>query len=180
MNWSSFLFGAASSLLASFIFLFSILVFLRPSIKIGKFIMLDKDDDDKPCYRLKFYNTSIFSAYDVVVDLTSLEDRSAEPKGKDIYPKPVSLTKSHFNFIPHWLPMICVRTYAHHCIQVRTYDNLSEILSNPHKSLQLRITLRHGLTGLSKNFIKNYQTDAIIRKGSFEFGNSFEPVKIEV
>lgn len=70
--------------------------------------------------------------------------------------------------------MFCMRTYAHHCIQVRTYDNLTEILSNPHKWVQLRITLRHGLTGLSKNFIKNYQTDAVIKRGCFEFGNSFE------
>lgn len=176
MTTEAFLLSILTSLIASFIFLFTILVFLRPSIKIGEIIVLDEDDGNE-CYRMKFYNNSLFSAYDADISLIALEDRPAEPKGKHIYFQDIELKKNKFSVIFRWLPMFLARTYAHNCTQVKTFENLNEILKHPHKSLQLKITLRHGLTGLSKTFVKNYQTEAVLEKGKFAFGNSFKVIK---
>jgi len=173
MTFSNFLLSILSSLIASFIFLIVILVLLRPSIKIGNVITIESDLE-KQCYRMKFYNTSVFSAYDANISLVILEERPAEPKGKHIFFEEVSLTKSDFNIIFKWLPMFLTKNYAHNCTQVKTFANLEEILKHPNKSLQLKITLRHGLTGLSKSFVKNYNTDAVLKKGSFAFGNTFD------
>jgi hypothetical protein len=180
MNFTQFILGACSSLVASFVFLFAILVFLRPSIKIGKTIVMEKDNEGKDCYRIKFYNTSIFSAYDAIINLVALDEQPAEPKGKHIYFNDIPLTKYEFNVIFRWLPMILTKNYAHNCTQIKTFENLEDILKHPNKSLQLKITLRHGLTGLSKTFVKNYHTKAILEKGSFAFGNSFEVIKTKI
>jgi len=177
ITYQDFLLSIASSLIASIIFLFLILFGLRPKIKISNIIVLDIDENNEECYRIKFYNTSIFSAYDVNVDLIELEERPAEPFGKHVYYKKIDLTRSNFSVIQHWLPSMMCKNYAHHCTQVKTYSKVRDTLKDNHRSLQLKITLRHGLTGLSKNFIKNYHTDASLIKGAFEFGNSFKVVK---
>lgn len=176
MTPTIFWLSALSSLTASFVFLFIILIFLRPKIKISKNIVVEIEKDEN-CYRIKFYNKSIFSAYDVDVSLISLEDRPAEPKGRHVYYEDLKLGKSRFSVISRWVPMVFTKTYAHNCTQIKTYENIDEILKHPHKTLQLKITLRHGLTGLSKTFIKNYQTEAILEKGKFEFGNTFNIIR---
>ena len=178
-NYQFFL-GALSSLLASFVFLLFILFFLRPSIKIGNCIVKETDEDGEPCYRLKFYNTSIFSAYDAAISLVALEERPAEPTGKHIFFHDIVLTKDEFNVIFKWLPMFLIRNYAHNCTQVKTREDLGEILKHPTKSIQIKITLRHGLTGLSKTFVKNYNTTAVLENGTFAFGNSFKVIKNNV
>lgn len=176
MSFHLFLLSALSSLIASFIFLIVILVFLRPAIKTSKCIVLALEEG-KPCYRIKFYNTSIFSAYDADVSLVALEERAAAPKGKHTYYQEIALGKNKFSVIHRWLPMCLAKNYAHNCTQVKTFENLEEILKDQHKTLQLKITLRHGLTGLSKTFVKDYHTESSLAKGLFEFGNTFAVIQ---
>jgi hypothetical protein len=176
MSTGDFFLSMLASLIASFVFLLLILFLLRPALKISNNIVLTCDDDGKDCYRIKFYNTSIFSAYDADVSLIALEDRPAEPKGKHIYYQDLKLAKSNFTVIFRWLPMVLTKTYAHNCTQVKTYEDLTGILKHPNKSLQIKVTLRHGLTGLSKTFVKNYHTEAVLEKGKFAFGNSFKVI----
>lgn len=164
-----FVFQVLCNLIASFIFLFSILLFFRPAIKISDKIASHIDEDGKLCFRIKFYNQSWFSGYDVVVNLRELEEVSAQPGGKDIYVRSLQLTTSNFPYLNKYVfkPV----NYANHCIQVKTLEDLSVILSDRHKSLQIRITLKHGLTGLSKNFVKNFSNEKSIINGRYEFGN---------
>ena len=171
-TWNHFLFGLTYALSASFIFLFLILIFLRPYIKISKSIASHVDEFGKPCFRIKFYNCSIFSAHDAVVDLRALQEIPAEPKGKDILLiQNIQLTTSRFPSIPRWIPTMLVKNYAFHCFQIKTYDDLNDILKERTHSLQMRIVLKHGLTGLSKNFVREFHANSIV-KGEFEFGNS--------
>jgi hypothetical protein len=166
-----FVLQVAYNLIASFVFLFTILFFLRPSIKIADKIASHRDENNQPCFRIKFYNTSLYSGYDVIINLRELEEIPAHPKGKDIYVRNVDLTTPQFPYIPRWLPKVFLKVHAHHCIQVKTFENLQSILAQPNKSLQIRITLRHGLSGLSKNFVKDFQKPKAIIDGEYEFGN---------
>jgi hypothetical protein len=73
---------------------------------------------------------------------------------------------------PTWLK----KNYGKNAIQLRTYDNVFDIINVPLKSVQIQITLKHGLTGLTKVFKKDYSVPGKIREGSFVFGNSFDIV----
>lgn len=121
-------------------------------------------------------NTSMYTGYDVSLSLRSLREIPSEPMGKDIFPKELSLATSSFTNIYPWRPAFMCRNYAHHCIQVKTLDDIENILNSDSFSLQLQVTLRHGLTGLSKSFISNYATKRRIINGQFEFGNSFKVI----
>lgn len=59
-----------------------------------------------------------------------------------------------------------------HCIQLKTYEDLSAILGQKGKTLELRVILRHGLTGLSRNFVKEFKISKFIVEGEFKFGTS--------
>ena len=176
MSISLFLLSALSSLVASFIFLFLILFFFRPSIEISKCIVLATEDCQN-CYRIKFYNKSFFSAYDADVSLVELEERPAAPYGKHTFFRDIALGKNNFSVIHRWQPNLLSKTYAHNCTQVKTFDNLEDILKDNHKTLQIKITLKHGLTGLSKTFIKDYHTESSLERGKFGFGNTFDVLK---
>lgn len=173
-TWSHFLFGLTYAIIASLIFLFVVLIFFRPYIKISKHIASHRDEGGKPCFRFKFYNCSIFSGHDVLIDLRELEEIPANPKGKDILVRNIELTTSKFPYIPRFLPRFLVNNYAYHCVQVKTYEDICKILTERRKSLQIRIILKHGLTGLSKNYIRNFHTEKCLIDGEFEFGNSLE------
>ena len=171
-----FCFSVASSLVASCLFLVLILVFLRPSIKISEIICKGTDYKGEPCYILKFYNTSVFSAFDAEITFLELEEEQAEPKGKHLWFETIELATPHFSVVPRWIPNFMVKNHAYHCFQIRTYHDLEPSLMDKHKWLQVKITLRHGLTGLSKNFIKNYRTTSVVKPGKFELGNSFKVI----
>ena len=172
-TWDSFWFNILTSFIGSFAFILYILVFLRPRIKIAGTIAKTKDDDGKDCFVFKFYNCSIFSAFDVYIDLITMEERHAEPKGKHIVYEKVDLEVSEYGYLNRWMPQFLCKNFAHHCVQIKTYENLDKILSQNQVSLQIKIVLRHGLTGLGKNFIKDYHTVHKIKSGEFAFGNSF-------
>ena len=173
--FESLLIGILSSVIGSLIFLFIILLFLRPRIKVSPNIACYFENGIK-IYRFKIMNTSMYTGYDVSLNLRRLREIPSEPMGKDIFPKELSLATSSFTNIYPWRPAFMCRNYAHHCIQVKTLDDIENILNSDSFSLQLQVTLRHGLTGLSKSFISNYATKRRIINGQFEFGNSFKVI----
>src|ERR1035437_5929071 len=70
-TWSHFFFGLTYALVASLIFLFIVLVFLRPKIEISPFICKQINNLDKETdffYVFKIINKSYFSAFDVQIE----------------------------------------------------------------------------------------------------------------
>jgi hypothetical protein len=174
-TWSHFFFGLTYGIVASFLFIFLLLWLLRPFIKIAPQIASHIDEHGKPCFRFKFYNCSLFDAHDVIVNLRIAEAVPASPYGFDVLVSNVELTTSKFPFMPRWRRQnIAKKTnLAPHCIQVKTYEDINAILSDKNKSLQIRVILKHELTGLSRNYISSFNKTSSIVKGEYEFGNSF-------
>ena len=55
-----------------------------------------------------------------------------------------------------------------------TYENISEIIDNERNSIKIQVTLKHGLTGLTKVFSAEYVSTSDIAKGHFAFGNNIK------
>ena len=66
--------------------------------------------------------------------------------------------------------------YAPHCITVRILNEKPEDVLKVHsrQSYEFKISVKHGLSNISKTFSQKYNDSAILKNGRFIFGNSLE------
>lgn len=163
------------NLLASGMFIFLLLFFLRPKIKIAPHICKQRDvfdETNRDCYLFKVVNLSWFSAYDVSVDLSYVR-RYPVKDGINSRLFPLSLKVDKLNFMPSFRPKWLKRNNGDYAFLFRTYDDLNTLLQDQQKSIFLQVTLRHGLTGLAKVFTIEYVGESDIKTGTFAHGKKF-------
>jgi hypothetical protein len=174
-----FLLSITASLISSVIFIFLLLLWLRPNVKISPVLCQQKDTFDSPscrdCYLFKVVNLSWFSAYDISVELSSLVSYPVKD-GMNFRFFPLTLKVDKLNFIAPYRPRWFKKNYGEYAMLFRTYENLREILDNERNSIKIQVTLRHGLTGLSKVYNMDYVNCSDVKKGHFAFGKNFNVV----
>lgn len=162
------------SLTASFIFLFIVLLLFKPKIKISHFVCKNTAnfEQGKTQYMIKIVNHSLFPAYDVKVELHKLQRYAVSKDKMNTRELPLTLildgTTDIECYRPEWMRK------ADHCIRFRTADNLDEILLDDFNSIEVKITLKHGLTGLVKVFTEEYTTRANVKYGTFTYGTTID------
>lgn len=170
---TNFILGLATNLLASFIFLFVVLVLFKPKIKIsphlnkGKYL---KETDD--CFFIKIINISLFGAYEVHLELLEVDRYPVENGQMNCRFKPLQLVLNKISHIQGYRPS-WIRKNAPYSIVIRTKEKLDQILIDDHKSVILKVSLKHGLTNLVKVFTKEYISIEQIRNEKFKFGLKF-------
>ena len=170
------LMGISTSLVASLIFLFILLIFLRPRVKIAPIICLQKDifeNTSRDCYIFKIINLSYFSAYDISLELCNQVTYPVKD-GINYRYFPLKLKTNHLNFVAPYRPRWYKKEYGKYAMLFITYENISEIIDNERNSIKIQVTLKHGLTGLTKVFSAEYVSTSDIAKGYFAFGNNFK------
>lgn len=166
------LYSILCSIVASFIFLFVVLFIFKPKIRISPFVCKSNYLDDEDYYFIKLINISIFSAYDITFELLEV-DRYPTPNGQmnDRF-RTLTLVLNQISHIPGYRPS-WLRKNAPYAIRVRTKEDLTDILKNDYKSVMIKISLRHGLTGLVKVHSKEYTDTEQIKNGKFGYGLKF-------
>ncbi|HET6254168.1 MAG TPA: hypothetical protein VFE32_08845 [Puia sp.] len=170
-TWNHFFFGITYATAASLIFLFVVLIFFKPRIRIAPFAGKIQSNGNS-VYIFKFVNKSYYSAHDAKAELHQIR-RIPMGNGKynNEYQK-LSLLNGDIFRIPGKLPIWAKDDAYPHCLIVYSSENLDEILANDSYAVILRVGLKHGLTGLSKVFDQEYaKTD--IRAGKFKPGPKF-------
>jgi hypothetical protein len=167
------------NIVSSFIFLFAVLYLLRPKLAVATKICKQEmciPGESEPSYLFKIVNRSYFDAFDVHLELLQLTQVKVTSKGINERGKPLPMKRNEIKHIPPFMSTAkCEeRSYARHAILFRTHENLERILNDENQTLQLRIILRHGLTGLSRLYKTDYINKYDIEEGEFEFGNSLE------
>lgn len=162
------------SIVASFIFLFLVLILFKPKIRLSPFVCKGKymEGDETQYYFIKMINVSLFSAYDVTVELLEVDRYPTQNGQMNDRLRPLTLVLSHISHIPGYRPS-WIRKNAPYAIRVRTSEDLNRILSNDYKSVMVKVSLRHGLTGLVKVHTKEYTECSQIKNGKFEYGLKF-------
>lgn len=170
-----FLLNISANLFSSLLFLFVVLFFLKPKIEIAPFICQYQSSyiNEGIVCAIKFVNRSLFSAYDVHIEISQLQRISVPPSGSmNTRYTPIQLKMSHISHIHAFRPKWW-RREAKHAIIVRTGEDLNRILQDDHNSIQVQITLRHGLTGLSKVYKQEYNVTNQIIQGKYSYGTKF-------
>ena len=168
--WSS----VVSGIVASFIFLFLVLIFFKPKILISPHICKGRLNDTDPSdyYFIKVVNISFFSAYDLKFELLQTDKYIAENGQMHTRNTPLMLVADKASHIPGYLPSR-LRKNAPYAVRIRTTENLIELLRNDYKSIKIKVSLRHGLTGLSKVKTKEYTDTSQVKNGRFKYGLKF-------
>lgn len=165
------------SVIASFIFLFAVLILFKPKILLSPFICKSKFKNGKEdFYSFKFINISIFSAYDVQIELLEVDSYPVANGYMNERLTHLQLVLDRVSNIPGYRPSWIIKN-APYAIVVRASEEISEILKDDYKSIIIKVTLRHGLTGLVKVFTKKYTDLSQIKSGKFNYGLKFAPIK---
>ena len=166
------------SIIASFIFLFLVLFFFKPKVRISPYICKGKfvDDDSTDYYFIKLVNVSLFSAYDISIELLEVDRYPTSNGQMNNRFRPLRLVLNHVSHIPGYRPS-WMRKNAPYAIRVRSAEDLSDILRNDYKSVMVKVSLRHGLTGLVKVHSKEYTDSDQIKNGKFGYGLKFGSFK---
>lgn len=174
MSTEQIVLSIVTSIAASFIFLFIVLLLFKPKIKISPFICKGKfySDDQDDYYFIKIVNVSLFSAYDVKFELLQVDKYPVSNGHMNSRLTELTLVSNSLTNLKGYRPS-WIRKNAPYALRIRTKDKLSDILTNDYKSVIIKVSLRHGLTGLVKVHSKEYSDISLIKKGKFEYGKKF-------
>lgn len=175
---SEFIFNVFCSLVASFVFIFALLIFLKPKFEIVEFIAKNDspfDDIDDLCYSFKIINKSFFGAYDIETRANYYNIRQGENGIVNKIFSKIELKTSKINFVPGLIPF--KKNYGDNCVQFFTYVNLSDAMNNNITHIQFQITAKHSLTGLNNIFTHEFVSKSSIIEGRFKEGNFKEVIK---
>jgi hypothetical protein len=169
----NFLLGVAGSLIASILFLYYILTYLRPQIKISPVIAHYKDltIPGERRYYFKMINLSRYDAFDLRFRVCELIRIPAGNGKMHEQRKDMRVRFDHMAHVPKFRKIKDGETFAPHALIVTCLDDLLPILDDDNKCVELQVTLRHGLTGLARVFQYEYGNSSVVKNGIFDFGN---------
>ncbi|MGB8192943.1 MAG: hypothetical protein WCF67_13530 [Chitinophagaceae bacterium] len=164
------IFGGTTS---SLLFLFLVLFLFKPKVRVSYFLCKVQPPEQAAYFLFKFVNLSFFPAYDISVELYKIRKI---PMGDRTYNNEfsrLSLVNANISHVAGRSFYWNKKPDNPHCVLIRSVENLSEILSDEMTGIVLKISLKHGLTGLSKVFEREYCQESDIKKGKFKSGTKF-------
>ena len=174
---SEFAMRVYSSFISSFIFIFFLLLVMRPSIKISPYIRKsdhDYEPDEPLFFMFKVVNHTRFPIFNVDLSMSKLIPLPAE-NGKTNY-QLIALELKSTNIKNISRCPIIGEGIGYHAVLFRTYENLENILSSRDTKISFEITAKHGLTGLSRSIRKEFVHKSCIKSGEFQFGKNLDIV----
>jgi hypothetical protein len=157
--------------ISSLVFLIVVLILFKPKIRIAPFICYDNKTD---VYRLKIVNCSLFSAFDIKVELHLLEKYSTPPSGMmNVKYEMLKMKYDHIFFLPPYRTK-WMRKEASHCMRLRPLCDIKTLIKPDNQSIQINIFAKHGLTGLTKVFTYEYSDISQIKDGKYTYGTKFD------
>ena len=172
-TWGHFFFGLTYAITASLIFLFIVLLLFKPKIRICSFLCKYTTAGNPPIYIFKFINLSYFPAHEIRVELHKIRKiPMGSGKFNNEYHK-LTLLNGEISHIPARVPFWNKNAANPHCVTVRSKENINNILSDDSNAIILKVSLKHGLTGLSKVFEHEYAQEQAIKIGKFKPGTQF-------
>lgn len=172
-TWPGTIFSIFVNILSSFIFIFALLYLLKPKIHIVPLIANQDspfDGSDENVHVFKIINKSLFGAYDVEVRANYYTLQQGENGILNKLFNKIELRTNKINYIKP--KKLLKKNYGDHCAQFFTRDDLSHQVKNNSKYVQLQVTARHSLTGLSNIVTCDFVNHTYIKNGFFKTGDN--------
>lgn len=172
-SWSGFIFNVICSLIASFGFIILLLFCLKPKFHIAEYIAHDGVSlfgENHEVYMFKVLNKSFFAAYDVNVELHLLQPVRGEKKITNKFYKKLTFRSNQVSYVPGRFMI----PDGDNAMIFVTHDDLESHLAHTENYLQIRLTARHALTGLTNVINQEYVSVKNIKQGKYKSGNTFD------
>ena len=170
MSTTEITIGIICNIAASLIFLFIVLVALKPKIAISNVICKNTG------YQIQIVNKSVFMSYDINAKLW-ICTKDAESQGGEIDKTFDSITlvvDSIFRIPPR--PWLFGKEKTYVASRFRTHQDLNKILTEGNQSIIIMVSAKHGLSGLTEFFSKEYSDVKQIKDGKFASGDKINDV----
>jgi len=178
----SFFVSILAGILSSFLFIFALLFLFRPRIRISPAISeyrlpsKSSSEPEKLRYFIKVINRSLFSAFDVKVELSLRTPFTGVRGAQNFKDEAVMLVKDEYPYFPRYIPGWVNGQNTEYAIWFATFEPIREKMTeNESATLEIRIICKHALTGLGNVTRKKYSCRDI-KAGMYASGNSFEIV----
>ena len=168
----SLIIGIISSLIVSILFLWFILHKLRPVVQISNFICHSLEDYEinginkvRNKYTFKLVNKSVYDTFDIILELLLLTPINHTGANSNLKSKTLSLRTSNMTHMSRFRKKNSKSDpFKKFAILIHTNEELEDFLKVPESFIQLRITARHGLSGLAKTFEQHFPDPSVIIK----------------
>ena len=155
------------SLIASTVFVIFILRILRPKIEISDKISVGKEDDNT-YYAFKIVNKSIFDAYSFSVVLHRRDPSIVNNSNVNHNLKEIKVNKITVKSLPRYKKD---KGYGDHAFQLRTFEDLSKDIDDDNLDYVLSVSVKHGLSNLTKVTQQYFLNSKVFHDGKFKFGS---------
>ena len=157
------------NLVSSFLFVLVLLWSAKPKVFIVPIIIQPGEQENH--FQIKIINKTLFSLYDIKISLFYYETFSGPDNILNFRYVRINLKTDKIDFISK--NKLFNNNYGDNCIVLNIRDeNLKENLKLTRKNLELKVTAKHQLTGLSNITIHRFIGTDIFVKGRFKQGNS--------
>ncbi len=172
-----------SGLIVSFVFLFTLLKCFRPKFIISNLIcqsIENRDGKEMPKYSFKLVNKSIYHAFDAKVELFLMQPLQHIGASQNLLLKSLPIRTSNANHIKRYRKKYHQKDpFALFAILVHTNEDIGKMLKEKNSYIELKITVRHGLTGLADTFTQHFGDINVIKQNEkFNFGKDIETMPV--
>ena len=160
----------------SYIFVFLLLKYMRPKMKISKNIWHRKDiEDNKYYYVFKIVNMSRFVLYNLKFRLHKKTPYLSNNGGK------INFRMSRISLenitLDHFSKFKSIKNYGDHAVLIRTSENLDELIKYPNISVVLSVMARHSFSNLTASVTQDFNWISQIHKDKeFKFGKHLDVI----
>ena len=177
LNWpeifQEFIVAIVAGIVVSFSFLLILLKFMRPKFKISKYICANDNE-----YLFKIINNSIYHAFDVQIELFEMEPYAHTRGSVNVNIRPISLETKNITSIPRFHKKTrSDDPYNLFALLILTKQDLKTFMAKKGSYIEMRVTVRHGLTGLASTIVQQFDDNDVIREGhKFCYGDQEETI----
>ncbi|MBV9961149.1 MAG: hypothetical protein JO072_02780 [Parafilimonas sp.] len=174
------------NILASGIFIFLLLWLGKPKFNISCFICampetnpeFNKGKDNVIKYTMKIVNKSIFHAFDTDFELRLMSPTFHTAAHSNLMIISLPARAAKMKHIPRYRKNYKDKDpFALFANLIHTTEDLRSFLNVPENYLELKVTVRHGLTGLADTFIQTFSNpDCIKPNHKFGFGKRLDVI----
>jgi hypothetical protein len=177
--------GLFGSLLASFIFILLLLKYYRPKLFLSNLICQKLEETPggtRDKFSFKILNKSIYHGYDIHIELFLMTPINHLGANTNLMMKRLEIRTSSMTSIGRFRKNHHDKDpFALYAYLIHTNEPLNQFLTDPNSFVQLRVTGKHGLTGLSDVVIQSYGNADVIKYNSkFAFGDKLDTMAINL
>ena len=157
-----------AGILAGFILIILVFIFLRPWIYITPNICISDDG----YHRFKIIHFSLVKCTEMQLFLRKVKEIDAYPKGKDIEFESIKIEKSFDYIIGIWGFFASKKG---NCLQARyKCPEISEVIQRENEYIELILRARHGMSNLQITKSRKFKHIKYVKKGKFVSGLSWK------